>query len=93
MAACRLVIRLDDQAPRSGGAEISGVVIVHADKDVACKGLIVRSIWSTHGQGNIDTGEVASVTVFEGSWKTGQEYSYPSSCQPPRGHLHTMVTI
>lgn len=77
MAACRISIRLNDDAPRTGGATISGVVIVKADKDVTTKGLIVRSLWSTHGRGNIDTGEVASQGLFEGAWKAGQEYSYP----------------
>ena len=77
MAACRLSIRLNDEEPRSGGATISGVVIVKADKDVSSKGLIVRTLWSTHGRGNIDTGEVASQVLFEGAWKAGQEYSYP----------------
>ncbi len=69
MAACRINIRLNDEGPRSGGEPITGVVVVNADKDVACKGLIVRTIWSTHGRGNIDTGEVASQVLFEGTGK------------------------
>ncbi len=77
MAACRITIQLNDSAPLSGGAPVSGVVIVNADKDVACKGLVVRTIWSTHGRGNVDTGEVASQQLFEGNWQSGQEARYP----------------
>ncbi len=77
MAACQLTIRLNDEETRSGGAPISGVVSVRAEKKTHCKGLIVRTTWSTHGRGNIDTGEVASQTVFEGEWQAGQEYTYP----------------
>lgn len=79
MAACQITIRLNDEEPRTGGAAISGVVVVKADKATNCKGLIVRTIWSTHGRGNVDTGEVASQTLFEGTWQAGQEYSYPFS--------------
>lgn len=87
MAACRINIRLNDEGPRSGGEPITGVVVVNADKDVACKGLIVRTIWSTHGRGNIDTGEVAQQVLFEGNWQAGQEATYaftlPTAVWPP----------
>ncbi|MGN6547610.1 MAG: hypothetical protein ACTHK7_21335 [Aureliella sp.] len=77
MAACQLVIALDDSSPRSDGAPITGTIIVRAEKDVNCKGLVARCYWSTHGRGNIDSGEVDKQTLFEGTWQAGQEYRYP----------------
>lgn len=77
MAACQLIIKLDDERPRSGGEPLKGTITVRAEKQVNCKGLTARSTWSTHGRGNIDTGEVEKQTLFEGTWQPGQEYSYP----------------
>ncbi len=77
MVACQLRIKFDDQEPRSGGQPISGTVIVKPEKETNCKGLVVRSIWSTHGQGNVDTGQVDEQTVFQGTWQAGKEVSYP----------------
>lgn len=77
MAACQLVIKFDDDRARSGGEPITGTITVRAEKQVNCKGLTVRSIWSTHGRGNIDTGEVDKQTLYEGTWQAGQEYTYP----------------
>lgn len=76
MASCQIVIALDDAKPRSGGEPITGTVIVRAEKDVNCKGLVARCFWSTHGRGNVDTGEVDKQTLFEGTWQAGQEYRY-----------------
>ncbi|MCC6508457.1 MAG: hypothetical protein IT423_05075 [Pirellulaceae bacterium] len=76
MAACQLTIKLDDSNPRTGGEPISGTVIVRTEKEVSCKALVVSTIWSTHGRGNVEIGEVANATLFEGTWKPGQEYSY-----------------
>lgn len=77
MAACQLVIKFDDDRARSGGEPITGTITVRAEKQVNCKGLVARSIWSTHGRGNIDTGEVDNQTLYEGTWQAGQEYTYP----------------
>lgn len=77
MAACQIVIALDDTQPRSAGAPITGTIIVRVEKQVNCKGLVARCFWSTHGRGNIDTGEVDKQTLFDGTWQAGQEYRYP----------------
>lgn len=83
MAACELTIKINDDKPRSGGEVISGVVIVRATKDVVCRWLAVRTIWATHGRGNVDTGEVAVQSLFQGSWQAGQEYTYPFTLVTP----------
>ena len=77
MAACKLVIKFDDSRPRTGGEPITGTITVVPEKQVSCKGLVARCIWSTHGRGNIDTGQVDSQTLYEGTWLAGQEYTYP----------------
>jgi hypothetical protein len=77
MAACKLVIRFDDPRPRSGGEPITGTITVRSDKQVHCKALVAKCIWSTHGRGNIDSGEVDSQVLYEGPWQAGQEVSYP----------------
>ena len=78
MAACQLVINVDDPArPRSAGESITGTIIVRAEKPVNCKALVARCIWSTHGRGNVDMGVVDDSSLFEGTWQAGQEYRYP----------------
>lgn len=77
MAACKLVIKFDDPRPRSGGEPITGTITVRPEKQVTCKGLIAKCMWSTHGRGNIDSGQVDSQTLYEGTWQAGQEYTYP----------------
>ena len=77
MTACKLVINIDDPRPRTGGEPITGTIVVRPEKQVTCKGLVARCTWSTHGRGNIDSGEVDSQTLYEGTWQAGQEYSYP----------------
>ena len=90
MAACVITIQLNDNEPRRGGATLSGVVVVKPDKEIQCKGLVVRTIWSTHGRGNVDTAEVASQSLFQGTWQSGQEYRYPftlaTAVWPPTYH-------
>jgi hypothetical protein len=77
VAACDLMIQLEDTEPRSGGAPISGTVVVKANKDVQCNGLTVTVNWSTHGRGNVDTGVVSEITLPASPWQAGQEYRYP----------------
>ncbi|MFK8113436.1 MAG: sporulation protein [Rubripirellula sp.] len=93
MAKCDLSIELDDpQKIYSGGAAIKGVIRVDVDADVKCSGLVVTSGWKTHGRGNVDSGEVGSVTVFEGEWRTGEKLEYrfelPVGHWPPTYHGH-----
>lgn len=77
MVACKIVINIDDPRPRTGGEPITGTIVVRPEKQTTCKGLIAKCTWSTHGRGNVDSGEVDSQTVYEGTWQAGQEYSYP----------------
>ena len=97
MAACQIVIKLDDPTRvRTGGESVTGTIIVLVEKATHCKGLIVRSQWSTHGRGNIDSGEVDQRTLFEGEWQAGQEYSYPFSLKSavwPPTYYGTYVNV
>lgn len=78
MAACNLKIQLDEPKKiRMGGEQVTGLVLVRCDKDVNCKGLVVTTRWSTHGQGNIDSGIGEETIAFQGAWQAGQEYKYP----------------
>ena len=78
MAACNLTIQLDEPKKiRVGGEVVSGTVTVRCDKAVTCKGLEVATRWSTHGQGNIDSGVGEETIAFQGAWQAGQEYKYP----------------
>ncbi|MDG2220991.1 MAG: sporulation protein [Rubripirellula sp.] len=88
MAKCDLSIILDDpQAAHAGGGKVSGVVRVQVDADVACKGLEVKSLWRTHGRGNVATDTAGTLTLFEGQWQAGetQEYRFelPIAHWPP----------
>ncbi len=78
MAACNLKIHLDEpKRIRIGGEQVTGMVLVRCEKDVNCKGLVVATRWSTHGQGNIDSGVGEETIAFQGAWQAGQEYKYP----------------
>lgn len=77
MATCQLLVLLDESQPHQAGQPISGTVVVRCEKETNCTGLVVRSVWSTHGRGNVDTGEVDQANLFEGAWQAGQEYRYP----------------
>lgn len=88
MAACDLRIELEEQdRVYTGGEPIRGHVIVNVQKDVRCKGLIIKSGWSTHGRGNIDRGDAGSFEAFAGEWRAGEEYRYafdlPTAEWPP----------
>ena len=77
MAACSLKIELDDpQKPRTGGETISGTITITTTGQVQCKALEVTSTWSTHGRGNIDTGDVDQQVLFQGQWDANREYRY-----------------
>ena len=91
MAKCDLKIELDDpDRVYWGGSTIEGVVRVRCDADVNCKGLSVKSVWRTHGKGNVDSGEVKSETLFAGTWTAGQDFEYrfqlPIADWPPTYH-------
>ncbi len=93
MAKCDLSIELDDAGKDfAGGDKITGVVRVHVDADVRCKGLEVSSVWRTHGRGNIATGTAGSLTVFSGEWRAGESPEYrfelPVANWPPTYHGH-----
>lgn len=93
MAKCDLRIELDDpDRVYAGGTTISGVVRVQCDSDVNCKGLDVKSVWRTHGRGNVDTGEAQSETLFAGKWTAGEsaEYRFELAIAdwPPSYHGH-----
>lgn len=91
MAKCDLSIVLDDpQEVHSGGSKIGGVVRVHVDADVECKGLEVKSVWRTHGRGNVATGTAGTMTLFQGQWRAGENHEYrfelPIAHWPPTYH-------
>jgi len=93
MATCRLIIELEEPAEtRKGGDPISGVVLVDAEKETNCTGLIVSTGWHTHGLGNIAQGEVEQKKLFEGSWQPGKQYRYPftllTATWPPTYYGH-----
>jgi len=78
MATCTLKIELDDAASlRAAGQTVSGTVLVQTSAPVKCDALEVISKWSTHGRGNIDSGEVDKQIVFNGNWDAQREYRYP----------------
>ncbi|MHB8953623.1 MAG: vacuolar protein sorting-associated family 26 protein [Pirellulaceae bacterium] len=88
MAACTLTITLDDpDVPRVNGEAVSGSVLVTTTEPIQCDGLVISTYWSTHGQGNIDKGDVDQCVVFIGLWEAFQEYRYPftlrSATWPP----------
>lgn len=77
MAKCDLSIELDDpKRLHPGGGKITGVLRVDADKDVNCKGLEIKSLWKTHGRGNVASGVAETQTLFAGQWRAGQQEEY-----------------
>lgn len=78
MAACSLRIELaESHGIRAGGESVSGTVTVVTDRPVNCSALVVKTYWTTHGRGNVESGDVDSATVFQGTWDPGREYHYP----------------
>lgn len=93
MTKCDLSIQLDDpQAVQRGGGAIHGEVRVDADADMQCNGLVVRSIWKTHGRGNVASGTAGEAVLFSGAWRGGEEQTYrfelPIAAWPPSYHGH-----
>ncbi len=93
MAKCDLSIELDDaERVYFGGEKIAGKVHVRADANVQCSGLEVRTVWKTHGRGNVATGTSEAVTVFTGAWNAGEKVEYPFELTvavwPPTYHGH-----
>ena len=93
MPKCKLDLILDEpDVVHPGGGTISGRVEVTVDKDVTCKGLEVRTHWTTHGSGNIDIGSEDSVIIYQGDWRAGHRATYafevPISEWPPTYHGH-----
>ncbi|WP_164104006.1 sporulation protein [Candidatus Laterigemmans baculatus] len=91
MAKCDLSIEMaDGDRIVRGGERVRGTVVVRPDGDFNCKGLQISTRWETHGRGNIDSGEVDSVTAFEGEWRAGETYRYEfdlaSGTWPPTYH-------
>ena len=77
-AACNLTIELaEPKKLRMGGETVSGTVVVNSNESVKCDGLELTSTWSTHGHGNIATGDVDHRVVFQGLWEANREYRYP----------------
>lgn len=93
MAKCDLSIELDDpNQMHSGGGKISGKVRVDVDANVKCSGLVVSSVWRTHGRGNVASGDCGMQVLFEGEWTAGEKLEYrfelPISHWPPSYHGH-----
>ncbi len=91
MAKCDLSIELDEpDKVHPGGGKISGTVHVHADAEINCNALEVKTAWATHGRGNVAKADVATAVVFEGAWRAGEENSYrfelPIATWPPTYH-------
>tara|TARA_R110002049_G_scaffold50370_1_gene142944 strand:+ start:33499 stop:34917 length:1419 start_codon:yes stop_codon:yes gene_type:complete len=93
VAKCDLSIEIDGgDRIYTGGDIITGVVRVNADKDVNCSGLQVRTLWATHGRGNVDSEEADSKILFTGQWVAGEEQEYRFELNvggwPPTYHGH-----
>lgn len=91
MAKCELSIELEEPTRvYRGGDVVRGHVNVRVDRDVKCKALTIKSIWATHGQGNVDTGTHREVVVFQGNWRAGHKERFPFALEcghwPPTYH-------
>ncbi len=88
MSSCELSIKLN-RSKRSylPGEMVEGVVRVVAKRDVSCSGLILTSVWKTHGRGNVESEELNKTKLFAGTWSAGSvheyEFSVPAGCWPP----------
>jgi sporulation-control protein spo0M len=91
MAKCDLSIELNDgDAVHLGGGTISGVVRVKTDANVRCNGLEVRTVWKTHGRGNVASDTCDTKILFTGDWTAGHVAEYPFELEianwPPTYH-------
>ena len=71
------------EAPRVAGEPVRGRVRVQANEAVTCKSLTVRTIWATHGRGNVQQGTVAERELAQGSWAAGALQEYPFELATP----------
>ena len=77
MAACDLSIELDEpDRVYLGGDKVEGTVHVTVDSAVKCSGLVLSTVWKTHGRGNVAGDQVQDTTVFSGQWAGGMKYEY-----------------
>ena len=83
MPKCDLRIELDepDRVYR-GGETVSGVLTVRVDQNVKCDGLSIRTIWETHGKGNVARGVTDETVAFRGDWSAGttEQYRFELEC-------------
>lgn len=60
---------------------------VVAKRGLSCLGLILSSVWKTHGRGNVESEELNKTKLFAGTWAAGSvheyEFSVPVGCWPP----------
>lgn len=76
----------------SGGETLRGRVHVTVNENVRCRGLTIKSLWRTHGRGNVAEAVQDEVTVFNGEWLAGETASYDFQITlgdwPPSYHGH-----
>lgn len=88
MSTCDLSIKLK-RSTRSylPGEMVEGVVRFVAKRGLSCSGLILSSVWKTHGRGNVESEELNKTKLFAGTWAAGSvheyEFSVPAGCWPP----------
>ncbi len=75
MSKCDIFLHLDKTRFRQL-EEITGEVRVRVNKDCKCKGLVLRASWRTSGKGDANFGPGSAVTLFQGTWKAGQQQIY-----------------
>ena len=97
MASCNLTIEINEpNRIYQGGEIVRGHVLVQVTKKTQCNGLKIKSMWETHGKGNVDTGVWRDVTLDSGTWQAGYEKRYPFEleCAPwPPTYRGTYVNI
>lgn len=91
MAKCELSIQLEDPGRvYQGGDTVRGTVTVRVDKNVRCDGLHLRTIWETHGNGNVARGVTDETVAFQGDWVAGTTEQFPFELKcgnwPPTYH-------
>jgi len=93
MANCDLSIELEQSEKIYHERDtVRGIVRVQADKNVNCSELEVRTRWTTHGRGNVDSGVVDTKNLFSGQWVAGEQREYrfelAVAAWPPTYHGH-----
>lgn len=85
MSKVDLEIVLDGGDTLVAGSEVAGFVGVTVNKACRCRKLTVHLEWFTHGRGNRDRKEVASVEVFAGQLTEGDRSLHPFALTVPNG--------